>query len=179
CIVNTRKAAQAIYGRLDKDGTFHLSTFMCPAHRKRQLAEIRRRLKDGRPCRVVSTSLIEAGVDVDFPVVFRELAGLDSVLQAAGRCNREGKRPAEKSIVTVFEGEEKPPPLLATAIGTGKNVMDRYENFTSPEAVHAYFQMLLNLRGEQAQDVQQILPLIRSEFVPFRTVAERFHLIDT
>lgn len=179
CIVNTRKAAQAIYGRLDKDGTFHLSTFMCPAHRKRQLAEIRRRLKDGRPCRVVSTSLIEAGVDVDFPVVFRELAGLDSVLQAAGRCNREGKRPAEKSIVTVFEGEEKPPPLFATAIGTGKNVMDRYENFTSPEAVHAYFQMLLNLRGEQAQDVQQILPLIRSEFVPFRTVAERFHLIDT
>ena len=81
--------------------------------------------------------------------------------------------------MTVFEGEEKPPPLFATAIGTGKNVIDRYENFTSPEAVHAYFQMLLNLRGEQAQDVQQILPLIRSEFVPFRTVAERFHLIDT
>lgn len=179
CIVNTRKAAQAVYGCLEKEDTFHLSTLMCPAHRKRQLAEIRQRLKEGLHCRVVSTSLIEAGVDVDFPVVFRELAGLDSVLQAAGRCNREGRRPAENSIVTVFEGEEKPPPLFAAAIGAGKNVMDRYENFTTPEAVHDYFQILLNLRGDQAQDEQQILPLIHSNFFPFRIVAERFHLIDT
>lgn len=66
---------------------------------------------------MVSTSLIEAGVDVDFPAVYRELAGLDSVLQAAGRCNREGKRPAEESIVSVFERTELPPLLFRTAVG--------------------------------------------------------------
>ena len=78
---------------------------MYPAHRRAKLEEIRRRLDKGLPCRVVSTSLIEAGVDVDFPAVYREEAGLDSILQAAGRCNREGKRPLERSVVTVFQGE--------------------------------------------------------------------------
>lgn len=91
CIVNTRKAAQAVYGRLDGTGCFHLSTLMCPSHRKAQLREIRRRLREGLPCRVVSTSLIEAGVDVDFPIVFREQSGLDSIYRppdgATGRAS--------------------------------------------------------------------------------------------
>ena len=69
------------------------------------LRTIRQRLEDGLTCRVVSTSLIEAGVDVDFPAVYRELAGLDSIAQAAGRCNREGKRPADSSVVTYFQTE--------------------------------------------------------------------------
>ena len=87
CIVNSRKAAQSIFARLPQEASFHLSTLMVPAQRQTLLDEIRRCLKAGKPCRVVSTSLIEAGVDVDFPAVYRELAGLDSVLQAAGRCN--------------------------------------------------------------------------------------------
>ena len=179
CIVNTRKAAQEIYRRLDGAGSFHLSTLMCPSHRKEQLGEIRRRLREGLPCRVVSTSLIEAGVDVDFPTVFREIAGLDSILQAAGRCNREGRRPAAESVVHIFEGEEKAPPLFATAIGAGRAVLSRYADIASPEAVHAYFSELLDLKGQEAQDREGILPLMRSEFFPFRTVAERFHLIDS
>ena len=179
CIVNTRKAAQAVYGRLDGTGCFHLSTLMCPSHRKAQLREIRRRLREGLPCRVVSTSLIEAGVDVDFPVVFREQSGLDSILQAAGRCNREGRRSAEESVVHIFEGEEKAPPLFSTAIGAGKAAMARYADIASPEAIHAYFSELLDLKGREAQDKEQLLPLIQSEFFPFRTVAERFHLIDS
>lgn len=179
CIVNTRKAAQAVYKRLERTGSFHLSTLMCPSHRKAQLREIRRRLKEGLPCRVVSTSLIEAGVDVDFPAVFRETAGLDSILQAAGRCNREGKRPAAESIVYLFEGEEKAPPLFATAIGAGKYAMGRHADIASPEAVHDYFSELLDLKGQDAQDKEGILPLQRSTFFPFRTVADRFHLIDT
>lgn len=179
CIVNTRKAAQEVYGRLDGTGCFHLSTLMCPCHRKEQLREIRRRLKEGLPCRVVSTSLIEAGVDVDFPIVFREQSGLDSILQAAGRCNREGRRSAEESVVHIFEGEEKAPPLFSTAIGAGKVAMAHYADIASPEAIHAYFSELLDLKGKEAQDKERILKLIQSEFFPFRTIAERFHLIDS
>ncbi len=179
CIVNTRQAAYEVYQRLEGMDNFHLSTLMCPDHRSRQLAEIRSRLKEGLPCRVVSTSLIEAGVDVDFPTVFRELAGLDSILQAAGRCNREGKRPIETGEVFIFEGEGKAPLLFSTAIGAGKQVIARYEDITSPAAVHAYFTQLLDLKGKEAQDKEQILSLMQSEFFPFRTVAERFHLIDT
>ena len=92
CIVNRIADAQKIYQALPEDGAYCLTTHLCPAHRKARIKEIRERLKIGLPCRVVSTSLIEAGVDVDFPRVYREEAGLDSVLQAAGRCNREGKR---------------------------------------------------------------------------------------
>ena len=179
CIVNTRKAAQEVYERLDGTGNFHLSTLMCPCHRKEQLRKIRRRLKEGLPCRVVSTSLIEAGVDVDFPTVFREQAGLDSILQAAGRCNREGRRPAKESMVHIFEGEEKAPPIFSTAIGAGKAAMSRHTDIASQDAIHDYFSVLLDLKGKEAQDKAQILPLIQSEFFPFRTVAERFHLIDS
>ena len=179
CIVNSRKSAQEVFLRLKGEGCFHLSTLMYPAHRRTQLEEIRRRLDMGLPCRVVSTSLIEAGVDVDFPTVYREEAGLDSILQAAGRCNREGNRPIENSIVTVFRGEGSTPPLFATAIGAGREAMARYEDITSPEAVHAYFTNLLDLKGTEAQDAQHILPLMQSELFPFRTVSERFHLIDS
>ena len=179
CIVNTRKAAQEIFEKLGKDGSFHLSTLMYPNHRKRQLAEIRHRLKEGLPCRVVSTSLIEAGVDVDFPTVYRELAGLDSILQAAGRCNREGKRSVQESIVAIFEGEGKVPPLFSAAIGAGKHVMIHHTDITSSEAIHDYFHELLEVKGKAAQDKERILSLLSTEFFPFRIVAERFQLIDT
>ena len=179
CVVNSRKGAWELFGRLEGEGRFHLSTLMYPAHRRARLKEIRRRLTDGLPCRVVSTSLIEAGVDVDFPAVYRELTGLDSVLQAAGRCNREGKRPAEESIVTIFEGEGRTPPLFATAIGAARAVMEQFADISAQAAIHAYFQQLLDLRGVEAQDFKRILPAIQREFLPFRTVAERFRLIDT
>ena len=179
CIVNSRKAAQTVFHKLTGEGNFHLSTLMVPDHRKAVLAEVRQRLKEGLPCRVVSTSLIEAGVDVDFPAVFREEAGLDSVLQAAGRCNREGKRSPEDSVVTIFQGEDKPPRLFAAAIGAGCQVLDRFEDIASREAVQTYFSTLLDLNGRDAQDKQGILALMEADFFPFRTVAERFHLIDS
>lgn len=111
CIVNTRKTALELYSRLEGDGNYHLSTRMTPRHRKRVLAEIRQRLKDKLPCRVVSTSLVEAGVDVDFPSVYRETAGMDSIVQAAGRCNREGKRP-EGGTVYLFQLPGKIPEMI-------------------------------------------------------------------
>ena len=178
CVVNTRKAAREVFEKLPGEGSFHLSTLMCPVHRRAVLDEVRRRLKEGLPCRVVSTSLIEAGVDVDFPAAYREEAGLDSLLQAAGRCNREGKRAPEESVVTLFQGEGRPPRLFETAIGAGRMVLERFEDIASREAVHAYFSALLDLKGEEAQDIRGILPLMESEFFPFRTVSERFRLID-
>ena len=179
CIVNSRAGAQFVYERLSGDGVFHLSTLMHPTHRRRVLAEIRRRLKNGERCLVVSTSLIEAGVDVDFPQVFRELAGLDSMLQAAGRCNREGKRPREESIVTVFEAPVAPPPLFLTAIGAARVAMGAYPDLQEPDAIHLYFTELLKLKGENAQDVKDILPMISRGDFPFPWVSEHFQMIDT
>lgn len=181
CIVNSRKNAQELFSRLEPEGAFHLSTLMYPAHRKAVLDEIRARLKSGLTCRVVSTSLIEAGVDVDFPAVFREEAGLDSILQAAGRCNREGKRPPEECPVIIFQAENTPPPLFAVPIASEKETMKHYDQPDSQEAVAYYFQCLLNMKGPEALDQKDILPLMQEDrsFMPFRTVDERFHLIDS
>ena len=179
CVVNSRKSAQTVYGLLDKEGAFHLSTLMYPAHRKAMLKEIRARLKDGLPCRVVSTSLIEAGVDVDFPSVFREEAGLDSILQAAGRCNREGKRPVGESIVTIFQSETPQPSLLELPVAAGRQALHSYDQPDSQEAIRCYFQELLDLKGPEALDQKNILTVMEREFMPFRRIAERFHLIDS
>jgi CRISPR-associated endonuclease/helicase Cas3 len=91
CIVNSRAHARDLFGRIkDAPGARHLTTLMCPLHRRAALAEIRQDLKAEKPVRLIATSLIEAGVDVDFPTVWRAMTGLDSIAQAAGRCNREG-----------------------------------------------------------------------------------------
>ncbi len=113
CVVSTRGAARTVYDRLKgklgiddgpDGGVFHLSARMIPEHRSRVIDEVRDRLRLGRPCRVVSTQLIEAGVDVDFPLVLREVAGIDSIIQAGGRCNREGR--LEQGRVIVFSCPE-------------------------------------------------------------------------
>jgi len=104
-IVNSRRDARELF-RLLPEGSIHLSALMCGEHRSRVIAEIKQRLKDGLPTRVVSTQLVEAGVDLDFPVVYRALAGLDSIAQAAGRCNREGK--LNKGKVVVFVPPKEP-----------------------------------------------------------------------
>ena len=107
-IVNNRRHARSLYDAAKHlGGVYHLTTLMCAEHRSQVLDEIRAKLFSGCPCRVIATSLIEAGVDVDFPFVMRAEAGLDSVAQAAGRCNREGKRPSENSFVWIFELDNK------------------------------------------------------------------------
>lgn len=181
CVVNSRKAAQQLCSLLPTEGCFHLSTLMIPAQRQALLRVIRDRLKSGEVCRVVSTSLIEAGVDVDFPAVYRELAGLDAILQAAGRCNREGKRPVDESIVTIFERTELPPRLFRTAIGASREALMGNRNPGAPETMNRYFRSLRSLTGD-ALDKQGIIKAFERgiegcEF-PFRTVAEKFHLIE-
>ncbi len=129
----------------------------------------------------MSTSLIEAGVDVDFPAVYRELAGLDSVLQAAGRCNREGKRAPEESIVTVFERAELPPMLFRTAIGATREALMNICDIGARETMQNYFDALRSLSGETLDKSGVIKAFekgINGCELPFRTVAENFHLID-
>ena len=84
CIVNRRDDCRALYELMPKEDTFHLSALMCGAHRSKVIAQIKQQLKDKLPTRVISTQLVEAGVDLDFPVVYRAIAGLDSIAQAAG-----------------------------------------------------------------------------------------------
>lgn len=192
CVVNTRSKAQCLHDRLaedDAEGSFCLTTLQCAADRQRLFAEIRDRLDAGASCRVVSTSLIEAGVDVDFPVAYREEAGLDSVIQTAGRCNREGRRPVSESVVHVFSTEGGCAPFLRQNIAAFRAVADRHADLNTDEAVRAYFAEVLCLRnggaaratvGNDALDRKRILPLHgRDANWPFADIAKRFRLIDT
>ena len=153
---------------------------LCTAHRKARIKEIRERLKIGLPCRVVSTSLIEAGVDVDFPRVYREEAGLDSVLQAAGRCNREGKRPLDESLVTVFTVQNTtPPPYMRQPAAAMKNISKRMEDITSLAAIRAYFEFYRDLYGKEDLDREKILIAFENEMLPFASVAEKVRVIES
>ena len=181
CIVNSRKSAQTVFEKLPQEGSYHLSTLMYPAHRRAVLAEIRKRLKEGLPCRVVSTSLIEAGVDVDFPAVYREMAGLDSILQAAGRCNREGKHRAEESIVTIFDGVSTAPQMLRVNIGAAKAVLLSGKDPNDPEMVMRYYREYRALAGDKLDKHNVVCAFekgMQGRLFPFRTIAEEFRLID-
>ena len=185
-IVNNRRHARSLYDQAKHlDGTFHLTTLMCAKHRSQKLDEIRGRLKNGEPCRVIATSLIEAGVDVDFPLVMRAEAGLDSVAQAAGRCNREGKRPSENSFVWIFAPEEqwKAPPELATQAAVMRLTADSFsDDLLSTQAVAAYFAELYQLKGSEL-DNKKILKMHndtgQSLDFPFQTIADKFRMIES
>ena len=177
CIVNSRAAAVDLFDKLgDEEGCFHLSTLMIPKQRLSVIKRIRERLKNNDVCRVISTSMIEAGVDVDFSTVYREQNGLDSVLQAAGRCNREGKRRVEDSKVYVFSSDYSVPQIFKLPISVGSKVMQQYSNISDNTAITNYFTELMFLKGEKAQDLKEIIELC-SRF-KYREVAEKFKLID-
>ena len=185
-IVNNRRHARSLYDQAKHlDGTFHLTTLMCAKHRSQKLDEIRGRLKNDEPCRVIATSLIEAGVDVDFPLVMRAEAGLDSVAQAAGRCNREGKRPSENSFVWIFAPEEqwKAPPELATQAAVMRLTADSFsDDLLSTQAVAAYFAELYQLKGSEL-DNKTILKMHndtgQSLDFPFQAIADKFRMIES
>ena len=185
-IVNNRRHARSLYDQAKHlDGTFHLTTLMCAKHRSQKLDEIRGRLKNGEPCRVIATSLIEAGVDVDFPLVMRAEAGFDSVAQAVGRCNREGKRPSENSFVWIFAPEEqwKAPPELATQAAVMRLTADSFsDDLLSTKAVAAYFVELYQLKGSEL-DNKKILKMHndtgQSLDFPFQTIADQFRMIES
>lgn len=189
CIVNNRRHARAVYQALaDLPGARHLTTLMCAKHRSLVLAEVRARLKAGEPCRLVSTSLIEAGVDISLPTVYRAEAGLDSVAQAAGRCNRNGERPADQSEVRVFatvNGDWAPPPELRQFAEKAREIM-RQPQFRddplSPSAIEAYFRLLYWQKGDKELDAADLLGLCAEsqiDSLPLETLAAKFRMIDT
>ena len=180
CIVNTRKRAQRLYERLQGEGVYHLSTTMYPAHRRRVLAEIGKRLDDkkGKKCIVISTSLVEAGVDLDFTSVYRELAGVDSIIQAAGRCNRNGERGKEESIVRIFQWEDKEQMSEQRhQIDTTQKLLARGKDITALESITEYFWELYHIKGESL-DVKKILEKFDGGDYQFATVAKDFKLIE-
>jgi len=186
CIVNNRRHARAIYQSMHElPGARHLTTLMCAKHRSEVLAEVRQMLKDGQPCRLVSTSLIEAGVDVDFPTVLRAEAGLDSVAQAAGRCNREGRHPPDASEVLVFTTANEdwaPPPELKQFAQAAREVLRLHpDDPLSPTAIERYFRLLYWQRGEQELDAHNLLGMLQSsriDSLPLETLATKFRLIE-
>lgn len=178
CIVNTKKKAQALYKALKGKGVFHLSTSMYPKHRKRVLEEVRRCLNNGERCLVLSTSLVEAGVDLDFQSVYRQLAGIDSVIQAAGRCNREGKRSPEDSNVYVFQLEEQDRILgQRKQIEAAKVLVSEGKDISALETIEEYFEFLYHLKSSEL-DKKNIMAQFKGIKCNFPKVAEDFKMIE-
>lgn len=189
-IVNTRRQARMLFELLPDDkNNLHLSANMCAQHRTEVITQIKSRLKqrrdgDKRPLRVISTQLIEAGVDVDFPVVYRSIAGLDSIAQSAGRCNREGK--LESGKVIVFKPEKPSPPgFLRQGEDITKELIasgELLDQPLAPESFEKYFS-LMNSKGDR--DKHKILELLTAQqnndtplAIQFREAAIKFRLID-
>ncbi len=186
-IVNSRRHALELYRAANDEGLAgltHLTTRQCAAHRKAILNGVRQRLKAGDDCRVIATSLIEAGIDVDFPCVFRAEAGLDQIVQAAGRCNREGGRARAESIVTVFDPPDYPPPReIQSLIGDMKRMINQHDDLLSLPAIEDYFREVYWRVGEEGLDGQKILDCFKlsaggTDFA-YRTAAEKFRMIES
>lgn len=187
CIVNTRKLAKELYENLkqkiNKD-IYHLSAAMCPVHRSERISEIKNKLKNNENCMVVSTQLIEAGVDIDFPVVFREIAGVDSIAQAAGRCNRERKiKQGGEVYVFKIKDYKIPPGFLSRTAGVAREVIDtnKEKDILGLENIKRYFEILYSREGEGLDGKSIIKNILNSEGrleYPFRTIAEDFKIIE-
>lgn len=180
CIVNTRRDCYSLWKEMP-EGTIHLSALMCGEHRSQVIADIRQRIKKGSTLRVISTQLVEAGVDIDFPVVYRALAGLDSINQAAGRCNREGSR-SEPGIVKVFIAPKPAPPgLLRKGEDTTRELI-AIPNYApeTPDAFKRYsahYYASINDDGESWWRDRFVKNVNPDGNVQFRTAGQEFQLI--
>lgn len=183
CVVSDRRSCRELHALMPK-GTYHLSALMCAQHRSECIAEIKERLKTTEPVRVISTQLVEAGVDIDFPVVYRAMAGLDSIAQAAGRCNREGKLSANGGLgkVVVFTPERKPPAgILRKASETTARLLDSgLGDPTDHAAFNLYFSELYwKVNSLDEKKIMEILSPDMQDFgIQFRSAAEAFNMID-
>lgn len=175
-ICHLKRDAQALFRAIQREDSeaLHLSAAMCPVHRRAVLQAVRQRLQAGRPCHLVSTQVVEAGVDVDFPVVYRAMAGLESLAQSAGRCNREGRLETLGDFF-IFEPPTNPPGVLKEHRAIAQTLLanDSGLDLFSPEIFPCYFRWLYN--EPSRLDLLGIQPL-RQE-LRFKTVAETFRMI--
>jgi CRISPR-associated endonuclease/helicase Cas3 len=193
-VVNSRKHALQLYRAAEAaglDGLIHLSTRQYAADRRRILDDVKRRLspESGTPCRLIATSLVEAGVDLDFPRAWRAEAGLDQLMQAAGRVNREGRRPLEESIVTVFDAPDCPAPSdIRGLTGDMKRIMDRHPDLSTLAAMEEYFGEVYWRVGIEGLDRGRVdRQPIREKFMlepsgtdfSYRSAAENFRMIES
>lgn len=180
CIVNTRKDAKELYDRLPDEGVkLHLSRMMCPAHVGETINRIKTLLKDGSQpvVRVIATQLVEAGVDIDFPTVFRQESGLDSVLQAAGRCNREGRNAQGTTVVFSLAAEHPLPPGAIADANNARLNLPAGSDWFAPSVMNEYFRQLYGRKDTfDKQNIKYYL-YKRSELC-FETASEKFRLID-
>ncbi len=185
-IVNSRAHALDLFNAgkaAGLEGLIHLTTRQYPVHRRKIIDDIRARLKDGTPCRLIATSLIEAGVDLDFPKGWRAEAGLDSCVQAAGRVNRNGTRQVEDSTLTIFSAPGRSSPAEVKSLADAMHrTADRHDDLLSPTAIRDWFEHVYWKAGPGRLGQ----PIVDSfEFgnsgtdFPFRSVAEAFRMIDS
>ncbi|MDO5706308.1 MAG: CRISPR-associated helicase/endonuclease Cas3, partial [Paracoccus sp. (in: a-proteobacteria)] len=189
-VVNSRRHALELYhAAAHLDGAVHLTTRQHAADRTRIIAAIKARLKAGEPCRVIATSLIEAGVDLSFRRAWRAEAGLDQIIQVAGRVNRGGEYPVADSIVTVFcPTDHKPPPEIAGLTGDLRAIMADHDDLQSDAAIEAYFRQVYwrHQIGREGLDEKDILSRLTvlprgatmTDFA-FRSIAEDFRMIES
>ena len=187
CIVNTRKHAYDLFCAVktkipnDIESVYHLSALMCPKHRQKVLDEIRQNLKNSKDCIVISTSLVEAGVDLDFKTVYREINGLESIAQAAGRCNREGKY--DVGFVYVFE-IDKLHPSIQRLVSSSRDLLLNSSDPLSPDSLTKYFKKAYSSQeiGIDDLDRKQILDKTdhkhNSTALCFKTIAREYRIID-
>ncbi len=186
-VCNLKRHALALLdGLKDTDGVFHLSTNLCAEHRRAVLDRVRKCLKHGQPCRLISTQCVEAGVDVDFPVVYRAFAPLDAIAQATGRCNREGRMNAQNQLgeVIVFEPEEDsnwrrryPTHAYYQATEVTRTMLANYGelDINAPEVFRTYYQKLYDLSDPASQNAELNQAITELDFVE---IARHYHLID-
>lgn len=178
-VVNSRKTAKKLFNLCrEKGAAYHLSTHMTPDHRSRIIGEIKLRLEAGESISVISTSLIEAGVDLDFRAVLRENAGLDNIIQSGGRCNREGKM--KRGEVIVFEtgsayGE------VAIKANITRSLFDEYDSITGEDCIKEYYRRLFEWNDEliSKNSITEEMTSLRPDAIPFRSYADSFGLVDS
>ena len=187
-VVNAKKTAAELYNLVQGE-KYHLSANMTPAHRSRVIEVVRNKLENGEHITVVSTSLVEAGVDLDFNTVFRQLSGLDSILQAGGRCNREGKD--DKGYVYVFDIDEtyRKGSDLAMRINKTKGLLEKYQDITSYDCIKEYYDGIFDFNqsriaensiakyNEQSNSFDR-QGLMSPYSIPFRSYAMQFEYIS-
>ncbi|MFC1836561.1 hypothetical protein ACFL2Q_17855 [Thermodesulfobacteriota bacterium] len=181
--LHLKRNALELHGQLQDtgvDGLFHISTNMCPAHRKTVLAEVRQRLADCKPCRLVSTQCVEAGVDLDFPTVFREWGPLDSIAQAAGRCNRNGTGKLGRVWVFRPQDEKYPDPTYRRAAQATMVLLSQSSSkdldINSPETFQQYYRYLYKLSDLGNPDAGELGDAIKRQ--DFSDVAKLYRLIS-